>query len=117
MPLWAAQALAIEEQFTTVQEEVEIKTKKLKKLWAKFQESESNLAEERKAFQVSGARGSSGALPMALFSAPASPALLPGCKACSPCEQTSRLPDPLHSSLDWQWPGAGGERGHAGDHP
>ena len=37
------QALAIEEQFSTVQEEVEIKTKKLKKLWAKFQESESNL--------------------------------------------------------------------------
>ena len=45
------QALAIEEQFSTVQEEVEIKTKKLKKLWAKFQESEQNLKDEREAFQ------------------------------------------------------------------
>lgn len=30
-----------------------MKTKKLKKLWAKFQESEQNLKDEKKAFQVS----------------------------------------------------------------
>lgn len=46
------QALAIEEQFSNVQEEVEIKTKKLKKLWLKYQESERTLKDERYAFQV-----------------------------------------------------------------
>lgn len=48
----ADQALAIEEQYATATEEAEIKTKKLKKLWAKFQESEQNLKDERKAFQI-----------------------------------------------------------------
>lgn len=46
------QALAVEEQFGNIQEEVEIKTKKLKKLWLKYQESETNLKDEKKAFQV-----------------------------------------------------------------
>lgn len=48
----ADQALAIEEQFSNVTEEVEIKTRKLKKLWVKFQESEQNLKDEKKAFQL-----------------------------------------------------------------
>jgi kinesin family protein 3/17 len=48
----AEAALANEEQFSNVQQEVEMKTKKLKKLWAKFQEAETTLKEEREAFQV-----------------------------------------------------------------
>jgi len=52
MKLKEEQALAIEEQFGNVQEEVEMKTKKLKKLWLKFQESEQNLKDEKKAFQL-----------------------------------------------------------------
>lgn len=52
MKLKEEQAMAVEEQFTNVQEEVEIKTKKLKKLWLKYQESEQNLKDEKKAFQL-----------------------------------------------------------------
>jgi kinesin family member 3B len=52
MKLKEEQAMAVEEQFSNVQEEVEIKTKKLKKLWLKYQESEQNLKDEKKAFQV-----------------------------------------------------------------
>jgi kinesin family protein 3/17 len=47
----ADKAIAIEEQFNNVQEEVEVKTRKLKKLWGKFQESEETLKDERAAFQ------------------------------------------------------------------
>lgn len=52
MKMKEEQALAAEEQFGNIQEEVEMKTKKLKKLWAKYQESEQNLKDEKKAFQV-----------------------------------------------------------------
>jgi kinesin family protein 3/17 len=48
----AEAALANEEQFSNVQQEVEMKTKKLKKLWTKFQDAETTLKEEREAFQA-----------------------------------------------------------------
>jgi len=44
------QALAIEEQYSTLQEEVDIKTKKLKKLWTKFQQAEQELKDMREEF-------------------------------------------------------------------
>merc|ERR1711988_1725071 len=44
------QALAIEEQYNSLQEEVDIKTSKLKKLWAKYKQSEQELQDQREEF-------------------------------------------------------------------
>ncbi len=43
--------LQLEEHFSSLQEEVEVKTKKLKKLWTKFQTAQSEVQDIQKEFQ------------------------------------------------------------------
>lgn len=46
--------LQLEEHFSSLQEEVEVKTKKLKKLWAKYQGATREVKEQAEEFAVSG---------------------------------------------------------------
>jgi kinesin family protein 3/17 len=45
--------LQLEEHFSSLQEEVEVKTKKLKKLWNKFQQAQREVKEQEEEFAVS----------------------------------------------------------------
>ena len=45
--------LQLEEHFSSLQEEVEVKTKKLKKLWSKFQAATQEAQDLQQEFQVS----------------------------------------------------------------
>jgi hypothetical protein len=45
--------LQLEEHFSSLQEEVEVKTKKLKKLWGKFQQAQREVKEQEEEFAVS----------------------------------------------------------------
>ena len=44
--------LQLEEHFSSLQEEVEVKTKKLKKLWGKFQQAQREVKEQEEEFAV-----------------------------------------------------------------